>query len=113
MKDAARKAGVKIHEGVYAAMLGPNYETPAEIRMLHVCGADAVGMSTVPEVIVARQEGLEVLGFSVITNTNKIRGKVPSHEDVLVNAGLAAKKTGKIMRIFLERMSEESGRKKS
>jgi purine-nucleoside phosphorylase len=108
MKDAARNERIGIHEGVYAAMPGPSYETPAEIQMLRIFGADAVGMSTVPEVIVARQEGIDVLGLSVITNTLKPSGKPPSHEDVLANAGQAAEKTAKVIRGFLEKMSAVS-----
>ena len=61
--------GVRIHEGVYAVVAGPSYETRAEIRYLRGIGADAVGMSTVPEVIVARHERMRVLGISVITNS--------------------------------------------
>lgn len=68
LKDSANELGIELREGVYAAMLGPTYETPAEIRMLQVIGADAVGMSTVPEVIAARHAGIEVLGISCITN---------------------------------------------
>ena len=64
----ARNIGVDIRRGVYAALAGPSYETPAEIHMLRGLGADAVGMSTVPETIVARQMGIEVLGISCITN---------------------------------------------
>ncbi|MNI29737.1 Purine nucleoside phosphorylase 1 [compost metagenome] len=66
--DVAQSQGLTLREGVYAGLLGPSYETPAEIRMLRVLGADAVGMSTVPEVIVARHAGIEVLGFSCISN---------------------------------------------
>lgn len=70
--EAARMAGIErgleLREGVYAAMLGPSYETPAEIRMLRTLGADAVGMSTVPEVIAARHAGVRVLGVSCISN---------------------------------------------
>jgi purine-nucleoside phosphorylase len=66
--DAARAARVPVAHGVYAAVHGPSYETPAEIRYLRTIGADAVGMSTVPEAIVARHMGLEVLGISCITN---------------------------------------------
>ncbi|MEK5165204.1 purine-nucleoside phosphorylase [Paenibacillus sp. FSL R5-0527] len=72
LRDTARQVagekGVPLQEGVYAGLLGPSYETPAEIRMLRTLGADAVGMSTVSEVIVARHAGLEVLGISCISN---------------------------------------------
>lgn len=64
----AQRTGVTLHEGVYAGLLGPQYETPAEVRMLRSLGADAVGMSTVLEVIQARALGLEVAGFSCLTN---------------------------------------------
>ena len=67
-REAARTAGLTLREGVYAAMLGPSYETPAEIRMLRTLGADAVGMSTVPEVIALRQLGVRVGAVSCITN---------------------------------------------
>ena len=67
-REAARQAEVTLREGVYAAMLGPSYETPAEIRMLRGLGADAVGMSTVPEVLALRQRGVRVGAISCITN---------------------------------------------
>ena len=67
-KEAAAEIGLSLHEGVYMALQGPNYETPAEIRMMQILGADAVGMSTVPEAIVARQMGMKTLGVSLITN---------------------------------------------
>jgi purine-nucleoside phosphorylase len=66
--SVAERQGLKLQEGVYVGLLGPSYETPAEIRMLRILGGDAVGMSTVPEVIVARHSGIEVLGFSCISN---------------------------------------------
>jgi purine-nucleoside phosphorylase len=66
--QVAESQSFSLREGVYAGLLGPSYETPAEIRMLRILGADAVGMSTVPEVIIARHAGLEVLGFSCISN---------------------------------------------
>jgi purine-nucleoside phosphorylase len=86
--DAAREIGVTVHRGIYAAVPGPSYETPAEIRYLRLIGADAVGMSTVPEAIAARHMGLEVLGVSCITNM--AAGVLPhplSHTEVLETAG--------------------------
>src|SRR5262249_16565123 len=67
-RAAAAEAGITLTEGVYAGVTGPSYETPSEIRMLRTLGADAVGMSTIPEVIAARARGLRVLGVSLITN---------------------------------------------
>lgn len=83
-KETAAELGLTLREGVYAGLLGPNYETPAEIRMLRVLGADAVGMSTVPEVIVARHAGMEVVGVSCITNMAAgILDQPLSHEEVM------------------------------
>ena len=80
---AATKVGVKLREGVYMGLTGPCYETPAEVRMLQRLGGDAVGMSTVPEVIVARHAGLEVAGLSVITNKAAGLGQTSlSHDEV-------------------------------
>jgi len=82
--DAARKLGKTVHEGVYAALLGPSYETPAEIRYLRTIGADLVGMSTVPEVIVARQMGIKILAISCVTNMAAgILDKPLDHQEVL------------------------------
>lgn len=67
-RRVAEERGIRLEEGVYCALLGPTYETPAEVRMLDRLGADAVGMSTAPETIVARARGLRVLGFSLISN---------------------------------------------
>ncbi|EHS56632.1 purine-nucleoside phosphorylase [Paenibacillus kribbensis] len=86
-KQTAAKQGFSLQEGVYAGLLGPNYETPAEIVMLRTLGADAVGMSTVSEVIVARHAGIEVLGFSCITNMAAgILNQPLSHSEVMETA---------------------------
>jgi purine-nucleoside phosphorylase len=78
-----RQAGATIHEGVYVGLLGPSYETPAEIAMFRMFGADAVGMSTVLETIAARHMGLKVIGISCITNAASDHGETLSHESVL------------------------------
>lgn len=91
---------IELKEGVYAYMTGPQYETPAEIKMLEVIGADAVGMSTVPEVIAANHIGIEVLGISCITNVTG-SGIVQSHEEVIENADKVADKLKRlVMRII-------------
>ncbi|WP_276351810.1 purine-nucleoside phosphorylase [Cohnella caldifontis] len=83
-KKTASGLGFEVKEGVYVGLLGPNYETPAEIRMLRTIGGDAVGMSTVSEVIVARHAGLEVLGISCISNMAAgILDQPLSHEEVM------------------------------
>ncbi len=82
--EVAREQGVEIRRGIYAALAGPSYETPAEIHMLRACGADAVGMSTVPETIVARHMGIDVLGISCITNMAAGIGDDPiNHAEVM------------------------------
>jgi purine-nucleoside phosphorylase len=80
----AHGMGLELRRGIYAALSGPSYETPAEIRMLRLLGADAVGMSTVPEAIVARQQGMRVLGLSCITNMGAgVLDKPINHEEVI------------------------------
>ncbi len=83
-RASAQGRGMAVHEGVYAGVLGPQYETPAEVRMLKVLGADAVGMSTVLEAIEARALGLEIVGVSCLTNyAAGLRSQTLRHEDVL------------------------------
>ena len=90
--EAAKELGIKLQHGVYAAGTGPSYETPAEYRMYRTLGADACGMSTVPEVIVARHCGMEIFGMSVITNqSNDLKdGVVNDGDDVIAQADRAA-----------------------
>ena len=86
-KQAAAAAGIALEEGVYVAMPGPTYETPAEVKMLRLLGADATGMSTVPEVIVARHMGARVIGISCIPNQAAgITGEPLSHDEVTATA---------------------------
>jgi len=82
--EEARKLGLSVHQGVYAAMLGPSFETPAEIRFLRTIGADLVGMSTIAEVVTARHMDLKVLAISCVTNMAAgILDQVLTHEEVL------------------------------
>ena len=87
VKDVATQQNISLQEGVYVAMPGPTYETPAEVKMLQTIGADATGMSTVPEVVVARHMGARVIGISCITNQAAgISGNALSHEEVTETA---------------------------
>lgn len=80
----SREANIRLREGIYACLAGPSFETPADLRFLHGIGVDAVGMSTVPEVTVARHGGLRVLGISGISNKANLDGKtITTHEEVL------------------------------
>ena len=99
VRDVARANGLSLQEGVYAGLLGPTYETPAEVRMLERLGADAVGMSTVPEVIVARAMGMRVVGVSCITNLACGLSNTPiTHAEVLETTARAAVKFEHLVR---------------
>jgi purine-nucleoside phosphorylase len=89
-RQVAGDAGIPLAQGVYAAVSGPSYETPAEVRMIGRLGGDAVGMSTVPEVIVARARGLRVLGISLITNPGAGISPTPLNHEEVLEAGAAA-----------------------
>jgi purine-nucleoside phosphorylase len=98
---AGKKAGARLHEGVYLGVSGPSYETPAEITAFERLGADAVGMSTVPEAIVARQCGMKVAGISCITNLAAGRGNAPlSHAEVLDTAEKVKKLATELLEYF-------------
>jgi len=110
LADVARRVaveqGVSLREGVYAGLLGPTYETAAEVRMLALLGADAVGMSTVPEVIVARAIGMKVLGFSCITNLACGLSNTPiTHADVLETTAKAADRFKRLVTGVVARLS--------
>jgi len=101
-RQAAKDAGVVLREGVYAGLSGPSFEGPADLRFLRAVGADAVGMSTVPEVIVARHGGTRVLGISGISNKANLDGNTStSHEEVLEAGTLMVPKLEKIVRAVL------------
>lgn len=103
-RNVAGERGVTLAEGVYAGLLGPNYETPAEIRMLETLGADAVGMSTVIEVIAARARGMRCLGISTITNLAAgVSSHVLSHAEVMETAHRVQQQLGGLVEEVLAR----------
>lgn len=105
---AADESGVRLHQGVYAQVAGPNFETPAEVRMLKAMGADAIGMSTVPECLVARHAGIRVLGMSVITNLAAgIARHALSHEETISEADKAYEHMMTLLTAFFSRLQEQ------
>lgn len=102
-EESAKKIGIELKKGVYAACSGPSYETPAEIKMLNILGADAVGMSTVPEAVVANYCGINVVGISCISNyAAGIQKKSLSHQEVIETTNLAKNKFKSFLLQFLE-----------
>jgi purine-nucleoside phosphorylase len=102
LHEAAAAEEVTLEEGIYAGLLGPSYETPAEVRMLRTLGADAVGMSTVLEAVAARWIGLEVCGVSLVTNEGAgYSGQPLSHEEVLEAGATAGPRLARVLRRFI------------
>ena len=107
----AESAGFSLAEGVYLCVLGPSFETPAEIRAFHAMGADLVGMSTVQEVIAARQMGLEVLGISCVTNLAAgIQAEPLSHEEVMETGRRVAARFSQLLTSLISAIQKESDR---
>ncbi|GIV98581.1 MAG: purine nucleoside phosphorylase [Herpetosiphonaceae bacterium] len=106
--EAAEEVGATLREGVYAMIGGPSFETAAEMRLLRAVGVDAVGMSTVPEVIVARHGGMRVLGISLITNLALPDGQPANHEEVLEAGETAKPRFTALIRSLLKRLQGAS-----
>ncbi len=103
--EVAEEEALSLQEGVYACLAGPSFETPADCRYLRMIGADAVGMSTAPETIVAKHGGMDVLGFSSITNTIDANGlNAATHEEVLEAGKVIVPRLTKILRGVLARL---------
>jgi len=103
MATVAKRLGIDLPQGVYLMVLGPNFETAAEIRAFRILGADAVGMSTVPEVIAAVHAGIKVVAVSAITNYGTgMQTKPLSHEETLANAQLAAENLTRLIIAYLK-----------
>jgi purine-nucleoside phosphorylase len=104
-RKAAKEAKITLREGVYAGLSGPSFESPADLRFLRLAGADAVGMSTVPEVIIARHGNMRVLGLSGVSNKANLDGStVTTHEEVIEAGRVITPKMEKIIRGFLRGM---------
>ncbi|NLV73817.1 MAG: purine-nucleoside phosphorylase [Chloroflexi bacterium] len=110
--ELASEQQLTLRQGVYAMVGGPNFETPAEIRALRILGADAVGMSTVPEVLVARHGGMRVLGLSMLSNicVDAVDSKMPpaNHAEVLASGKLAAEKLSRLLEGFFAQLQERT-----
>jgi purine-nucleoside phosphorylase len=107
--DAAKAAGEPLGEGVYAGLVGPAYETPAEVRMLRLLGADAVGMSTVCEVVAARALGMRVLGVSLLTNVHRPGGTPTDHQEVLDAGRTGGPRMARLVRAVVAALGERGG----
>jgi purine-nucleoside phosphorylase len=108
---AAGQQGLKLTEGVYICVLGPSFETPAEIRAFRALGADLVGMSTVQEVIAARQMGIEVLGISCVTNLAAgIQTEPLSHEEVIETGRQVASSFAQLLAALIPAIHKDSRR---
>jgi purine-nucleoside phosphorylase len=106
--ETADRLGMILRSGIYAAYSGPSYETPAEIRALRTMGADMVGMSTIPEVIMANSLGMKVLGLSMITNMAAGMSPKPlSHKDVINTSNKASAKFGELVRGIIEQLLQQ------
>ena len=102
MKQIAQEQKIPLAEGVYMMVTGPNFETAAEIRAFRILGADAIGMSTVPEVICAAHSGMEILGLSVLTNMGTgLRIGSQSHTETLAQGEKASADLQKLVKAFL------------
>ena len=105
LQAAARADGTSLEEGIYVGLLGPTYETPAEVRMLRGLGGDAVGMSTVLEAIACRWAGIDVAGVSLVTNPGAgYSGEPLSHEEVLAAGASAGPRLARIIRHFVREL---------
>lgn len=103
VKDVAKKEGIRLHEGVYVCLSGPSFESPADLRFLRLIGADTVGMSTVPETIIARHGRTRVLAFSGISNKANLDGKTETtHEEVLEAGKVIVPKLTVLIKGFLK-----------
>lgn len=104
VQDHAQKMGMDLPEGVYVSVLGPTFETPAEIKMFQSIGADVVGMSTVPDCLIAHHCGMQVLGFAIVVNygTGMVSGEIINHDRTLQDAAQGREKLIKLLKHFFK-----------